>query len=48
MLISRVGPSRKPQCFGFDGSPKAIEKWKAWLKAGYTSSAEAEKSRVRL
>jgi len=26
---------------GCDGSPKAIEKWKAWLKAGYTSSTEA-------
>jgi hypothetical protein len=31
---------------GCDGSPKAIEKWKAWLKAGYTSSTEAaEKSK---
>ena len=31
---------------GCDGSPKAIEKWKVWLKAGYTSSTEAaEKSK---
>ena len=30
---------------GCDGSPKAIEKWKAWLAAGYTSSADAEKSK---
>ena len=31
---------------GCNGSPQAIEKWKAWLKAGYTSSTEAaEKSK---
>ena len=31
---------------GCNGSPQAIEKWKGWLKAGYTSSAEAaEKSK---
>ena len=26
---------------GCDGSVKAIEKWKGWLAAGYTSSTEA-------
>ena len=26
---------------GCNGSPQAIEKWKGWLKAGYTSSTEA-------
>ena len=30
---------------GCDGSVKAIERWKGWLAAGYTSSAEAQKSR---
>ena len=30
---------------GCDGSVKAIEKWKAWLAAGYTSSADAQKSK---
>ena len=30
---------------GCDGSPKAIDKWKAWIAAGYTSSADALKSK---
>jgi hypothetical protein len=30
---------------GCDGSVKAIEKWKVWLAAGYTSSAEALKAK---
>jgi hypothetical protein len=30
---------------GCDGSEKAIEKWKAWLSAGYTSSTEALKAK---
>jgi len=28
---------------GGDGSDKAVEKWKGWLAAGYTSSADAQK-----
>jgi hypothetical protein len=28
-----------------DGSVKAIEKWKAWLAAGYTSSTDALKAK---
>jgi hypothetical protein len=30
-----------PSDGGCDGSAKAIEKWKIWLAAGYTSSTEA-------
>src|SRR5262245_590186 len=30
-----------PSDGGCDGSTKAIEKWKTWLAAGYTSSTEA-------
>ena len=30
---------------GCDGSVKAVEKWKAWLAAGYTSSTDAQKSK---
>jgi hypothetical protein len=30
---------------GCDGSAKAIEKWKVWLAAGYTSSADAVKGK---
>jgi len=33
-----------PSDGGCDGSDKAIEKWKAWLAAGYTSSADVPKS----
>ena len=32
-----------PSDGGCDGSTKAIEKWKGWLAAGYTSSTEAQK-----
>ena len=32
-----------PSDGGCDGSPAAIEKWKGWLAAGYTSSTEAQK-----
>ena len=32
-----------PSDGGCDGSAAAIEKWKGWLAAGYTSSAEAQK-----
>jgi hypothetical protein len=34
-----------PSDGGCDGSDKAIEKWKPWLAAGYTSSADAQKSK---
>ena len=34
-----------PSDGGCDGSVKAIEKWKAWLAAGYTSSADALKTK---
>jgi Family of unknown function (DUF6152) len=34
-----------PSDGGCDGSPAAIEKWKGWLAAGYTSSADAQKSK---
>ena len=30
---------------GCDGSAKAIEKWKGWLAAGYTSSIDAQKGK---
>ena len=33
-----------PSDGGCDGSNKAIEKWKVWLAAGYTSSADVPKS----
>ena len=32
-----------PSDGGCDGSDKAIEKWKGWLAAGYTSSTDATK-----
>ena len=34
-----------PSDGGCDGSPNAIERWKGWLAAGYTSSADAKKSK---
>ncbi len=37
------GTFLNPSDGGCDGSEKAIEKWKPWLAAGYTSSAEAQK-----
>ena len=30
---------------GCDGSAKAIERWKIWLAAGFTSSTDAQKSK---
>ena len=30
---------------GCNGGPDAIERWKVWLAAGFTSSAEAQKSK---
>ncbi len=32
-----------PSDGGCDGSTKAVEKWKPWLEAGYTSSTDAQK-----
>ena len=37
------GTFLNPADGGCDGSEKAIEKWKAWMAAGYTSSADAQK-----
>ena len=37
------GTFLNPSDGGCDGSVKAIEKWKGWLKAGYTSSTDALK-----
>jgi Family of unknown function (DUF6152) len=34
-----------PSDGGCDGSEKAIAKWKPWLAAGYTSSADAQKGK---
>jgi hypothetical protein len=34
-----------PSDGGCDGSDKAVERWKAWLAAGYTSSTDAQKSK---
>jgi hypothetical protein len=34
-----------PSDGGCDGSPKAIERWKGWLAAGFTSSVDAQKSK---
>ena len=34
-----------PSDGGCDGSDKAIEKWKGWLAAGITSSADAQKGK---
>jgi len=39
------GTFMNPSDGGCDGSVKAVEKWKPWLAAGYTSSADALKSR---
>jgi hypothetical protein len=39
------GTFLNPSDGGCDGSVKAIEKWKPWLAAGYTSSIEALKGR---
>ena len=37
------GQFLNPADGGCDGSEKAVEKWKPWLAAGYTSSADAQK-----
>ena len=37
------GTFMNPSDGGCDGSVKAVEKWKPWLAAGYTSSADALK-----
>jgi hypothetical protein len=34
-----------PSDGGCNGSVKAIEKWKVWLAAGYTSRADAQKAK---
>jgi hypothetical protein len=39
------GTFLNPSDGGCDGSVKAIEKWKAWLSAGHTSSADALKAK---
>ena len=39
------GTFLNPSDGGCDGSEKAVEKWKPWLAAGYTSSADAQKSK---
>ena len=39
------GTFLNPSDGGCDGSAKAIEKWKPWLAAGYTSSTEALKGK---
>jgi hypothetical protein len=39
------GPFLNPSDGGCDGSVKAIEKWKVWLAAGHTSSADALKAK---
>ena len=39
------GTFLNPSDGGCDGSEKAVERWKVWLAAGFTSSAEAQKSK---
>jgi len=39
------GTFLNPSDGGCDGSEKAVEKWKPWLAAGYTSSADAQKAK---
>ena len=39
------GTFLNPSDGGCDGSARAIEKWKPWLAAGYTSSTEALKGK---
>lgn len=38
------GTFLNPADGGCDGSEKAVERWKVWLAAGYTSSTDAQKS----
>src|SRR5262245_56146580 len=37
------GTFLNPADGGCDGSDRAVEKWKAWMAAGFTSSADAQK-----
>jgi len=39
------GTFLNPSDGGCDGSEKAVERWKPWLAAGFTSSADAQKSK---
>ena len=39
------GKFLNPADGGCDGSDKAIEKWKGWMAAGYTSSTDAQKAK---
>ena len=39
------GTFLNPSDGGCDGSEKAVERWKTWIAAGYTSSADAQKSK---
>jgi len=39
------GTFLNPSDGGCDGSEKAVERWKTWMAAGYTSSADAQKSK---
>jgi hypothetical protein len=39
------GTFLNPSDGGCDGSDASIERWKAWLAAGYTSNTEARKAR---
>jgi len=38
------GTFLNPADGGCDGSEKAVERWKVWLAAGYTSSTDAQKA----
>jgi len=37
------GTFLNPSDGGCDGSDRAVERWKGWMAAGYTSSADAQK-----
>ena len=39
------GTFLNPSDGGCDGSEKAVERWKTWMAAGYTSSADAQQSK---
>ena len=39
------GKFLNPADGGCDGSDKAVERWKGWMAAGYTSSTDAPKAR---
>jgi hypothetical protein len=40
-----AGTFLNPSDGGCDGSDKAVERWKGWMAAGYTSSTDAPKSK---